>query len=69
MEVPSTKKGWHPEFLMVKGGDLGYLPEYHRLDGVTDGVRRTERLDPAKIDMAKRFAGVKPKGLWNEAHF
>lgn len=67
IEVPTTNRGWHEEFLMFRGGDLGYLPTYS--DGIMGGIRRVEQLEQLEVLEAKKFVGGKPKGLWSERHF
>lgn len=56
---------------MFRGGDLGYLPWYRKPDGAgaTVAVRRREEIEEYEEGRPKWFAGDKPKGLWNEAHF
>lgn len=69
VEGPSTNKGWHGEFIFVRGGDLGYLPEYRKNDGVTGAVRRVEHLQPEEMGEAIKFAGEKAEGLWKDKTF
>ena len=71
VEGPSSNKGWHPEFLMFRGGDLGYLPWYGRPDGAgaTVAVKKLEEIEEHEEASAQWFVGKELKGLWNEAHF
>nr|XP_017238832.1 PREDICTED: uncharacterized protein LOC108211678 isoform X2 [Daucus carota subsp. sativus] len=69
VEGPSSNKGWHPEFLMFRGGDLGYLPWYRNPKGVTKVVKRTEEIKDHEVEKATLFVGEELKGMWNEAHF
>lgn len=62
MDVPSSNKGWHGDFLMSRGADLGYLPEYRNPDEITGGIRRSEKLEVSERDMARDFAGGQVKG-------
>ncbi|KAK1382822.1 hypothetical protein POM88_020557 [Heracleum sosnowskyi] len=69
VEVPSSNKGWHVEWLLFRGGDLGYLPEYRRPDGVNGAVRRSERLEPNERAATSLFVEGQVKGLWTEGDF
>lgn len=67
--VPSGNKGWHEEYVMLRGGDLGYLPRYRIPDGAICGVRRSEQWEESEVLEAENFVGRKLKGLWSERHF
>lgn len=69
VDVPSTNKGWHEEFAMFKGGDLGCLPGYSIPDGALGGIKRSEKLKEEEELEAKKFVGRRLKGLWSERHF
>lgn len=66
---PTSNKGWHGEFVKVRGRDIGYLPEYRRPDGVVCGVKRLEHLEDFEEEEARRFVGDSEDGLWNEKIF
>lgn len=63
---PSSNKGWHGEIVKIRGGDLAYLLEYKKPDGVTVVVPRTERLAVNEKKWAKDFVGGKTSGLWEQ---
>lgn len=69
MANPSSNKGWHGEFVKVKSGDLPYLPEYKRPDGVMGAIRRFEKLSIDEHSWAVTFVGGKKEGLWQEKEF
>lgn len=69
MSNPSSNKGWHDEFMKFSGGDLGFLPEYHRPDGIVYGVKRLEHLMEFEEEEARRFARGIESGLWTDNEF
>lgn len=69
MSSPTSNKGWHGEFIKVCGGDLGFLPEYRRPDGVVCGIKRLEHLEEFEEEEARKFRGGSEDGLWDEKMF